>query len=431
MASTRRVAHATTLALLSGAAVALGPTGPAQAATVVTFDTVGSHDWTPPDGVTRATFDVYGAQGGAMNSSAGGRGGRATVTLDLIPGVDYQVNVGGKGSDALGGNVPAAGGSNGGGAGGAGGVIGGGGGGGASDVRYGDNTVDSRIVVAGGGGGTTAAVAETSPGQQGIVTGGVGGAGGAPNGAAGTSAGGGGGTQSAGGAQGTSSESQATPGSLAAGGNGVTTSQQCCSGAGGGGGYYGGGGGGIGLTQAGLPSGGGGGGGSSFGPTGTVFTTGANAGDGKVIIRFVVGTYQPDLSVKRSTDTSYVGANIYSATASGEQRSWPVAVGSSRTFKIRLENDGNTAGAFTLKGTGSTTKFTVTYLSGTTNVTTAMVAGTLTASGLAAGASRVYSVRIKATSQARKGDVGSATVKAVSKTDATAIDAVKARVTVG
>src|SRR5436190_5794064 len=41
--------------------------------------TGGSQTWTPPPGVTSASFDVEGAQGGAGNST-GGDGGRAVAT---------------------------------------------------------------------------------------------------------------------------------------------------------------------------------------------------------------------------------------------------------------------------------------------------------------------------------------------------------------
>lgn len=416
----------------------LAPSGQAQAApTVVTFDIAGAHDWTPPDGVTRATFDVYGAQGGGVPGAVGGRGGRATVTIALIPGVTYQVNVGGRGSDAASSNGPAPGGFNGGGAGGTGSLLGGAGGGGGSDVRYGDDSLSGLIVVAGGGGGTAAKVTETSPGQLGVVGGGLGGAGGGTSGAAGTEAGGGGGSQSAGGSRGTYSNGPVTSSNGGGGGGGVGAAAtegggaECCAGGGGGGGYNGGGGGGLSTSNyVGYVDGGGGGGGSGFGPTGTVFKSGVRSGDGKVVISYLVGTYQPDLAVKRSTDKTYVGSNVYSPTASGELRSWSVAAGSTRTFNVRLQNDGNTAGSFRLSGTGSTTKFTVTYLSGSTNVTTNMTAGKLTVSNLAPGGSRVYTVRVKATSQARRGDARTFTVKALSLTDSTAADAVQAKVTV-
>src|SRR5829696_8698012 len=74
---------AAALALLVGtalAAVALVAASPAATAAdgncqpsgskvVCTFDTPGTSSWTVPNGVTQATFDVFGAQGGQGGES--------------------------------------------------------------------------------------------------------------------------------------------------------------------------------------------------------------------------------------------------------------------------------------------------------------------------------------------------------------------------
>jgi len=100
---------------------------------VCTFTYTGNAQyWTVPDGVSQATFDVYGAQGGSAGGAVGGRGGEASATIAVTPGERLQVNVGGRGGAGLGG-TGAAGGFNGGAGGGNGsdgGSVGGGGGGG-------------------------------------------------------------------------------------------------------------------------------------------------------------------------------------------------------------------------------------------------------------------------------------------------------------
>jgi hypothetical protein len=75
--------------------------------------TGGAQTWTVPAGVTEATFDVYGAQGGSgyVAFDAAGKGGRATATIAVTPGETFQINVGGRGGAGPGG----AGGFNGGG----------------------------------------------------------------------------------------------------------------------------------------------------------------------------------------------------------------------------------------------------------------------------------------------------------------------------
>ena len=95
----------------------------------MTFNWTGeAQTWTVPDGVTKATFDLYGAEGGlAERKSSGGKGGRATAMIPVTGGSSVQVTVGGQGQSNA---NPADGGFNGGGS----GQLGGGGGG-ASDIR--------------------------------------------------------------------------------------------------------------------------------------------------------------------------------------------------------------------------------------------------------------------------------------------------------
>ena len=119
-----------------------------------------------PAGVTEATFDVLGAQGGSGNieqgpaGHPGGLGGRDGDDRRVTPGSTVTIMVGGKGDDFV--DDPmicnTQGGFNGGGdAGAQNGDEGfcGQGGGGASDVRIGGTNLDNRVLVAGGGGGAS------------------------------------------------------------------------------------------------------------------------------------------------------------------------------------------------------------------------------------------------------------------------------------
>lgn len=260
----------------------------------------------PPVDVDSVTVDVFGAQGGGANISAGGLGGEADGTLQVTPGVALEVLVGGQGGP-LGDSVA---GFNGGGAGGAGAAgsalsgIGGGGGGGASDVRVGGcaQTLScgqsARVLVGGGGGGSVAAGGDLT---------GQGGGGGYPMGGPGANgtgraAGGGGGDQTAGGLGGSGdtillcsmpAATGGTDGSQDAGGAGGAGGSDGAVGApgggGGGGGLWGGGGGGGGCSD-GLSAAGGGG--SSFGPSGATFSNAVNGGDGKVTISYTAPPVQ-------------------------------------------------------------------------------------------------------------------------------------------
>ena len=265
-----------------------------------------AQSWTVPPDYTEATFDVYGAQGGAGQLAGGTQGGgglgaRATATIAVTPGQTFQIMVGGAGSTAGGG-------FNGGGAPGASSKpTTGGGGGGAADVRSGacaaglTCTLADRQLIAGGGGG-------------GASVGGNGGSGGQV-GDDGTSASSGGtvgtgGTATSGGAGGAKANGGSTAGAngeLGLGGAGGFAGCGCGGAGGGGGGLYGGGGGGW---Q------GGGGGGSSFGPPGATFTGGANSGDGRIVITY--GIPAPEITVNPTDQTVLNGETAtFTAAASG------------------------------------------------------------------------------------------------------------------
>ena len=268
-------------------------------ATTVTFGTPGTYDWTVPPGITKVTFDVYGAGGGngtngAVISTNAGLGGQVTRTYTVVPGTTYRLLVGGQGgTGASGPSNGGAGGSGGadafGGRGGFGGnaqiphvPIHGGGGGGASDVRFGGVGLAQRILVAGGGGGGGAHPLGGAGGAGGNPAGGAGGIG--VSSEAGKPTGGGGGTQSGAGAGGLLGQAFVQQGNGFAG-SGATGGQgggptYYAAGGGGAGGYFGGGGGGTGYA------GGGGGGGSSFGPAGSTFVSGVRSGNGQVVVSF-------------------------------------------------------------------------------------------------------------------------------------------------
>ena len=236
------------------------PNGATQSCTV-TFSASGAPEtWTVPAGVTSATFDLYGAEGGGGSGFAG-LGGRVTATLAVTPGASYQVRVGVWGFAT---GIPR--GYNGGGAGGSGNSGAGRDGGGASDVRGGAFGLADRLLVAGGGGGT------------GSLNTGAAGAGGYPSGGA---SGGGGGTQTAGGV----GEANGSAGTLGQGGaGGSQTGPGTRGGGGGGGGYYGGGGG-----RGGRDVSSNGGGGSSYATpaaTNVSFQNGVRSQNGQVIISY-------------------------------------------------------------------------------------------------------------------------------------------------
>src|SRR5581483_5743699 len=129
------------------------PVASGSTATVTCAYTGAAQAWAVPAGVTSATFDVEGAQGGD-SFAAGGLGGRSVATLAVTPGSTVFAFVGGAGAADSGGMTPSPGGFNGGGDGAFScaaqqqGITcdSGGGGGGASDVRIGGSALSNRVI---------------------------------------------------------------------------------------------------------------------------------------------------------------------------------------------------------------------------------------------------------------------------------------------
>ncbi|HEV3355005.1 MAG TPA: DUF11 domain-containing protein [Acidimicrobiales bacterium] len=230
--------------------------------------------WTPPTGVTSASFDLFGAYGGADQSYLGGAGGHTTATsVTVSSSTTYHVAVGRKGGDSTLGS------------GGAGGVPGGG------DGSCGTTPcADSTPPFGGGGGGgvslvaTSAITADTSNWL--LAAGGGGGAGATSSQTGGT----GGGTNGGPDGGGFSSVGTQTCTAHLNGRAGDPTQQ----GGGGGGGFCGGG-------SAGA-AGGGGGSGYVLPATGGTTTNGVgtNSANGVVKITYTSPIPRADLSVTKS-----------------------------------------------------------------------------------------------------------------------------------
>lgn len=303
------------LAALVSAGVAVTGAMPAASAAPTTVDftfTGSTQTWTVPAGVTSVDATLCGAQGSAIDGTAGGLGARVATTLAVTPGEVLVIEVGGAGSNTTGGY-------NGGGDGGPNGGVGGGG---ATDVRQGGSSLADRVLVAGGGGATGPADISPSPNDGGVA--GPTGTDGAPAPHAGQ-----GGTATAGGAGGIGSGTGGS-GVLGAGGDGDDT------GSGGGGGLYGGGGGtgepfiisrahpragGAALSPF---NGGGGGGGSSLAGSGTA-TAGVCRGDGTAVLSYQVSTTSSTTSSTTTTSTTVVGPSRPDGGVAGRGRTAPAA----------------------------------------------------------------------------------------------------------
>ncbi|MGW4380136.1 LPXTG cell wall anchor domain-containing protein [Kitasatospora sp. NPDC004531] len=288
-----------------------------------------------PSDVCAVTVDAFGAAGGraplgvshaadVTEGASGGMGGEVAAEIEVRAGQRLGVNVGGAGTTGVAGPFGnpgefGKGGYNGGGEPGgrqdAGGYPGAGGGG-ATTVAL----DDAVVIIAGGGGGAGGTydydgdeVGRGGDGGQSGTNGADGAVAGYPDqyrvGRGGTSGGGGG----AGGAAGVSTPDGTMPGAPGGDANGteggdggrldVGFSDVTGGGGGGGGAHGGGAGGGAGTYGFNGVGGGGGGGGSSTGPADAVFTTGARAGDGEVLLQWHTCSPSPSPSPSPSSET--------------------------------------------------------------------------------------------------------------------------------
>jgi hypothetical protein len=136
---------------------------------------------------------------------------------------------------------------------------------------------------------------------------------------------------------------------------------------------------------------------------------------------------QPDGEIRGSG--AFVGGGRYNTTGTGQGRSLTVDRGSTGIFTLRFGNDGFATDSMTIKGPGSAGGFTATYLDGTTNITGQMVAGTYAINGLAAGARKSITLKVRPATSVATNTTRSWLVVATSSGAGHARDAVKATVT--
>ncbi len=138
--------------------------------------------------------------------------------------------------------------------------------------------------------------------------------------------------------------------------------------------------------------------------------------------------YRPDGLIARA-GFALVGNNVYNTTAAGQTRSATVGPGGSAAFNVRLGNDGNVTDSLRIVGQATTSRFTVTYRRGPTNITAQVVAGTYTLANLPPGATRDITITIRSKAGTPVGTAVSRTVQARSGANGTIRDTVKATVT--
>lgn len=143
----------------------------------------------------------------------------------------------------------------------------------------------------------------------------------------------------------------------------------------------------------------------------------------------VSGTSRPDALLRAPGSTSWIGNDTYNATGTGQGRSANVPAAGSATFTARFENDGEFTEPLVIRGPDSNTRFKVTYLAGSTDVTEQVVAGTYQTPPLAPGERSNLKIVIKAKARTPAGATTTVVVKASSSVLTEVKDAVRATVT--
>ncbi|MEP7378729.1 MAG: glycine-rich protein [Chloroflexota bacterium] len=381
-------------------------------------------------------------KGGSWSGTpgTGGFGANVSGTLAVTPGQTLYIEVGQNG-------LPQQGGFNGGGSTDQDSGDQGGGGGGASDVRttscgspcnrYDFGSLNSRLLVAGGGGGGGAtfndnggsggsAGSTAGSGQDGTDSPSFPGSAGKGGGGAATS------FPGAGGSGGDCDQQDGTTGHYGDFGNGGDTQPIGTAhepGGGGGGGYYGGGAGGSGArcSSGAVAGGGGGGAGSSYtDPSVTSPSISTDATGVPSITITYTATDQPDGRIRVGSH-HYIGGDIYNSDGTGQSIAKNAVVGSRILFRIQVQNDGNGPDSFTFQATGSAAPgYAIRYYWKSTEITSAVVAGTFTTPALPQGYKYTIEAWVKVTSTA--GPSASRLVTITSVGDNSKVDAVRFQV---
>ncbi len=142
----------------------------------------------------------------------------------------------------------------------------------------------------------------------------------------------------------------------------------------------------------------------------------------------VGATARPDGHLRRGSG-AFSGLNTYNTTGAGQTVAGTVAARGSTSFTVRVENDGTYTDRFRVKAPGSTSRYTVTYRRGSTNITSAVTGAGFVTPDIRPGQHLDLTLTIQATPSAARGARIDHLVTITSQADSTRKDAVKARVT--
>jgi Tol biopolymer transport system component len=133
---------------------------------------------------------------------------------------------------------------------------------------------------------------------------------------------------------------------------------------------------------------------------------------------------RPDAQIKTSGE--YVGDDVYQSKRISQKKSLTINRKKSAVFTIAVENDGNIADSYRLKGPGDKPGFSVTYLFRGRDVTRTVVDGRFKLGPLGRCDSETITLKVSAKVGARAGSTASWVVTATSESQTDSKDAVEA-----
>src|SRR5690606_13237399 len=161
--------------------------------------------------------------------------------------------------------------------------------------------------------------------------------------------------------------------------------------------------------------------------------TGANPNETTVAIRTTTcdPPPRPDSAIATTAPRPHTGDDLHSAVATPAQDlPLPVDPGQTATFHVRVENERTATDTLRLKGIDrGDPGYRIRYRAGTTDITTAVQAGTYRTPPLAPGQTATITIQITALADAAPATTRTVDLTAISTTNPVARDTVRAKVT--
>jgi hypothetical protein len=136
-------------------------------------------------------------------------------------------------------------------------------------------------------------------------------------------------------------------------------------------------------------------------------------------------TYRPDAEIRLSK-RAFVGKGSYSVSRQRVTSTLNGRRAKTGTFQVRLTNRGNAADQLAVRGTRKNKQFSVVYLDGRKNVTSAVLKGSYRTRTLQPGQSATLTVRVTKVKGAKKGSKRTFTIRVTSTQNRTKVDTVAA-----